>query len=94
MRINGFTLKETKNFVSRDNFVLTSMGIFLGCIAGAILGYVVTRVLEVAATHYIRTPSMKACLLAATIGGIFAYTMNKIALRRIKRLDLTDVNAN
>ena len=94
MRINGFTLKETENFVSRDNFVLTSMGIFLGCIIGVILGYVVTRVLEVAVTHYIRTPSIKACLIAAAIGGIFAYIMNKIALQRIKRLSLTEVNSN
>lgn len=94
MRINGFTLKETENFVSRDNFVLTFMGILFGCIMGAILGCVVIHVLEVAATHYIRTPSMKACLIAAVIGGIFAYVMNKIALRRIKRLNLTDVNSN
>jgi len=94
MRINGFTLKETESFVSRDNFVLTFLGILSGCTMGATLGYVVIRVLEVAATHYIRTPSMKACLIAAAIGGIFAYTMNKIALRRIKRLNLTDVNSN
>ncbi len=94
MRINGFTLKETENFVSRDNFVLTAMGIFLGWIAGAGLGYIVTLVLEVAFTHYIRTPSMKACLIAGAIGAVFAYIMNKIALRRIRRLNLTDVNAN
>lgn len=94
MRINGFTLKETENFVSRDNFVLTAMGILLGWIAGAGLGYIVTLVLEVAFTHYIRTPSMKACLIAGAIGAVFAYIMNKIALRRIRRLNLTDVNAN
>lgn len=94
MRINGFTLKETENFVSRDNFVLTSMGIGLGCIIGMIFGYIVTRVMEVASTHYIRTPSIRACLIAAVIGGILAYIMNKIALRRIRKLNLTDVNAN
>ncbi len=94
MRINGFTMKETKSFVSRDNFALTSIGILLGCIAGMILGYVVTRVLEVAFTHYIRTPSLKACLIASAIGAVFAYTMNRIALRRIKKLNLTEVNSN
>lgn len=94
MRINGFTLKETENFVSRDNFVLTSMGIVLGWIIGIIFGYIVTRVMEVASTHYIRTPSIRACLIAGVIGGILAYIMNKIALRRIRKLNLTDVNAN
>ena len=94
MRINGFTMKETKAFVSRDNVLLTSMGILLGWVLGMIFGYVVIRVLEVAMTHYVRTPSLKACLISATIGGVFAYIMNKIALRRIKKLNLTDVNAN
>lgn len=94
MRINGFTIKETENFVSRDNFVLTFMGIIVGWIAGAGLGYVVTLVLEVASSHYIRTPSIKACVIAGTIGAVFAYIMNKIALRRIRRFNLTDVNAN
>lgn len=94
MRINGFTLKETENFVSRDNFMLTALGIILGWIVGAAFGYVVTLVLEVASTHYIRTPSIKACLISGMIGAVFAYIMNKIALRRIRRLNLTDVNAN
>ena len=94
MRINGFTLKETEKFVSRDNFVLTAMGIVLGWMVGAGFGYVVTLVMEVASTHYIRTPSIRACLLSGVIGAFFAYIMNKIALRRIQRLNLTDVNAN
>ncbi len=94
MRINGFTIKETEDFVSKDNFVLTFIGILLGCIMGMLLGYVVTLVLEVGFTHYIRTPSLKACLSASAIGLVFAYTMNKIALRRLKKLNLTEVNSN
>ena len=94
MRINGFTIKETENFVSRDNVMLTALGIILGWIVGAGFGYVVTLVLEVASTHYIRTPSIRACLISGMIGAVFAYIMNRIALRRIKRLNLTDVNAN
>lgn len=94
MRINGFTMKETKAFVSRDNILLTAMGIFLGWILGMIFGYIVIHVLEVAMTHYIRTPSLKACLISGVIGAVFAYIMNKIALRKIHKLNLTNVNAN
>jgi ABC-type antimicrobial peptide transport system permease subunit len=94
MRINGFTMKETKDFVSRDNVLLTAMGILFGLLVGMVFGYIVVRVLEVAMTHYVRTPSWKACLISAAIGGGFAYIMNKIALRRIKKLNLTNVNAN
>ena len=94
MRINGFTLKETKAFVSRDNVLLTAMGILVGWIVGMVFGYIVVRVLEVAMTQYIRTPSLKACLISGVIGAVFAYIMNKIALLRIKKLNLTNVNAN
>jgi len=94
MRINGFTLKETKAFVSRDNFALTALGILTGWILGISLGYLVLRVLEVGSTHYIRTPSLQACLLATGICGCFSYIMNRIATRKISELNLTNVNAN
>lgn len=94
MRINGFTLKETRAFVSRDNFVLTALGIVAGMILGMILGHRVLLILEVGVNHYIRTPSWKACLIAAAICGIFAWAMNKLAVRRIEKLNLTNVNAN
>jgi len=94
MRINGFTLKETRVFVSRDNFVLTALGIVAGWIFGMILGYQVLRILEVGVNHYIRSPSWKACLIAGAICGIFAWAMNRIAVRRIAKLNLTNVNAN
>ena len=94
MRINGFTLKETRAFVSRDNFVLTALGIAVGWVIGMILGYQVLLILEVGVTHYIRTPSWKACLIAGAICGIFAWAMNKLAVRRIAKLNLTNVNAN
>ena len=94
MRINGFTLKETKAFVSWDNFVLTTLGILMGWVFGIILGYLVLRVLEVGVTHYIRTPSLNACLISAGICGCFSYLMNKIATRKISELNLTNVNSN
>lgn len=94
MRINGYTLKETKAFVSRDNFMLNVLGICLGWGIGIALSYLVIRVLEVSVTHYVRTPSVKACLIAAAIGGFFAFTMNRLALRRVSRLNMTNVNAN
>ena len=94
MRINGFTMKETKAFVSRDNFALTALGILMGWVIGMTLGYLVLRVLEVGVTHYVRTPSLEACLIATAICGSFAYLMNKIALRKIRRLNLTNINAN
>ena len=87
-------MEHIVRFVSRDNFVLTALGIVAGWILGMILGYQVLRILEVGVNHYIRTPSWKACLIAGAICGIFAWAMNKLAVRRIAKLNLTNVNAN
>lgn len=94
MRINGFTLHETKAFVSKDTFLMTVLGILAGWALGIVLGYQVLLILEVGVSHYVRTPSLPACLIAAAICGSFAYAMNKIAVRRIHTLNLTNVNAN
>ena len=74
--------------------MLTALGILLGWSCGMGLGYLVIRVLEVPIPHYVRAPSLKACIIAAAIGSFFAFVMNKIALQRIHRLNLADVNAN
>ena len=94
MRINGFTLRETKRFVSRDNSILTVMGLVIGCGVGMVLSYLVVRVMEVGPVRYIHTPNADAFLSAIVVAGVFAFTMNKFALRRIYRLNFIDINAN
>ncbi|MDO4565587.1 MAG: FtsX-like permease family protein [Clostridia bacterium] len=94
MRINGFTLKETRAYIYRDNIVLTIIGLLLGCGCGLGLGYVVIRFVEVEMEHFYRAPNLLACLYACAIGAAFALVVNFIALRRINTLNLTNVNGN
>ncbi|MGN1415738.1 MAG: FtsX-like permease family protein, partial [Oscillospiraceae bacterium] len=51
MRINGYTLKETKAYVYKDNIVLTLMGLILGSGFGIVLSYVVVRIIETGANR-------------------------------------------
>lgn len=96
MRINGYTLKETKSFVSKDNVVLTAMGLILGCAVGIPIAYFEVRIIEstTGPNHYVRTPNMFACALAIIVCIIFAWVVNKIALRKVDHLSLTNVNGN
>lgn len=94
MRVNGYTLAQTRGFVSRDNVVLTVLGLLLGCIAGIGLGYVDTHLVEAAAEHYVRDPNLLACLESVAVVGVFAVVVNIIALRRIAHLNLTNVSSN
>jgi len=94
MRVNGFTLKQTRAYVYKDNIVLTALGLLLGSGVGVGLAYVIIRFLEVDATRYVRDPNGKACLLACLVGAVFAFLVNLLALRRINHLNLTNVSGN
>lgn len=94
MRVNGCTVSQTRAYVSRDNVVLTVLGLLLGCLAGMGLGYIDTHIVEAGAEHYFRDPNLLACLESIAIVGVFAVIVNIIALRRIDKLNLTNVSSN
>ena len=94
MRINGYTLRETKTFVSKDNIVLIALGLIVGCGIGTPLAQLEVIIMETGTRRYITTPSLLACLLSAVICVIFALIINAIALRKINHLSLTNVSGN
>ena len=94
MRVNGYTLSQTRAYVSRDNVVLTVLGLLLGCLAGMGLGYIDTHMVEAGAEHYVRDPNLLACLESIAIVGVFAVIVNIIALKRVAHLNLTNVSSN
>lgn len=94
MRINGYSMKETRAYVYKDNIILTLLGLILGSGFGIVLSYVVVRIIETGASRYVRTPNIPACLYACAVGALFALIVNLIALRKIKHLNLTNVSGN
>lgn len=94
MRINGYSLKQTRAYVYKDNIILTLLGLILGSGFGVILSYLVVIIIETGASRYVRTPNIPACLYASAVGALFALIVNLIALRKIKHLNLTNVSGN
>ncbi len=94
MRINGYTIKQTKAYIYKDNIILTAVGLILGCGFGIALGYLDLRIIETGACRYVRDPNWTACLIACAICTVFAIGVNILALRRIEKLSLTNVSAN
>ncbi len=92
MRVNGYTLGETKAYIYKDNIVLTALGLLLGCGLGIGLAYVVVLIMERDPSYYVHEPRMLACLYACGVGVLFSVLVNVIALRRIDKLSLRDVS--
>ncbi len=94
MRINGYTLTETKAYIYKDNIVLTAIGLLVGSACGIGLGYLDIRIIETGACRYVRDPNFVACAIACGVVAVFAFLVNLLALRRVKKLNLTNVSSN
>ncbi len=92
MRVNGFTTKEVMRYALGETVVTTIFGILLGLASGAFLAYLILRFLEQAAFGYVRSISWQSVLLSALFTLGFVTVINAVALRKVKKLKLTDIN--
>ncbi|SCW68128.1 FtsX-like permease family protein [Ruminococcaceae bacterium YRB3002] len=90
MRINGFTVREVKKYISLELIVSTVVGILAGCGLGSLLGYRVLLLIEGTGLRFIRSIQLEAWGLSALITVIYAVIIAAIAMRKIKYLKLTD----
>ena len=91
MRVNGFSVREVKNYVSRETIVTTGIGLFLGVGGGAAMAYRIVRLVEQSFQQFDRSVNWLALLLSAAITAGFSWAINTAALRKVKHLKLTDV---
>lgn len=92
MRINGFTLKETKKFIKVSDIILTTCGLIIGVLVGIIIGSNIVKVIGNDNVCFVRTPSLTACLIGVSVSTVFSFIVNKLASRRIKHFPLTNLN--
>ncbi|MEE3408605.1 MAG: FtsX-like permease family protein, partial [Erysipelotrichaceae bacterium] len=90
MRVNGFTVKEVKNYVGKELIVNTAIGILLGLPLGGIMAYRIILLLE-NINCFDRSIYYPGGLIAAVVTAIFSFFISQSALRKVKDLKLTDV---
>ncbi len=91
MRVNGFTTKEVKNYVSREAFLTTLIGIILGVGGGLLMVQTIMPGLSKSYSHFDTTPNVWAILFSVVITIIFTVIIYHFALKKIKDLKLTDI---
>ncbi len=90
MRINGFTVREVKNYVGREMIMTTLIGIIIGLLAGSYIAYRIILLLEMI-NCFDRRVYFLGWLFAAAITGLFSALISAQALRKVKHLKLTDI---
>ena len=92
MRINGFSIGETKKYVYRDNIILTAIGILLGIGIGIGISIWMLNVLQGESDNFLTEPNLIACLTGAGLSIVFAIITNIIALRKIDKFKVYDLD--
>lgn len=93
MRINGFTVKELVGYLLRETVLTTAVGVILGIAAGCAIGAYIVRSVELPYAQFDRSIYAPAWLYAAGITVLFTVAINAIALKKVKKLKLTDAAA-
>ena len=91
MRINGFTVKELVGYLLRETVFTTAVGIVLGVAAGCGIGHYIVRSVELPYAQFDRGVCPRAWLYAVGITLLFTIVINAIALQKVKKLKLTDL---
>ena len=92
MRINGFSIGETKKYVYRDNIILVAIGILLGIGIGIGISIWMLNVLQGESDNFLTEPNLIACLTGAGLSIVFAIITNMIALRKIDKFKVYDLD--
>ena len=91
MRINGFSLGQTKRYVLTDIVVCTVVGVIAGVVLGLILAYRVIVLTEGAGLHFVKDVQPGALVLSIGLTLLYVFLVTFWAMRRIKDLKLSDL---
>ena len=92
LMINGFSVRNARQYIYRDTIVLTILGIVLGVIFGAVMGNVTILTLEPDMAYFAKCIDWPACGLGAATSAVLAFVLCSAALRRISKFKLSDIN--
>ncbi len=91
MRINGFSIKQTKGYLARETVVTTAAGTILGVLAGAIAAPPIIMMQEPLDIQFVRTFHPAAWIIAVLLEVVFAVIIYSLVFRKVKDLNFRDV---
>ncbi|MBQ6333563.1 MAG: FtsX-like permease family protein [Erysipelotrichaceae bacterium] len=91
MRINGYSIAKTKQYLARETIITTLTGLVLGVVLGAILSSRIIMAMEQPDTQFARDFNLKAWILAVVIESLFSFIVYAISFRKIDHLNFREI---
>lgn len=92
LMINGYYLEDAKRYIYSDTIFLTIIGTIFGCVIGSIMGNAAVSSFESNVTLFLHRIDIKACLIGGIGAMVLTFIICLIALRKISKFKLTDIN--
>lgn len=88
LKVLGFYDKEVDNYVTKENIILTIIGIIIGLFLGYFLTKVVISTVEIEKARFLHNINLNSYLITATISFIFTLIVNKVNHVKLKKIDM------
>lgn len=93
LMINGYKKKYAKKYIYTDTIFLTIISIIIGSVFGSIVGISTTQSLDTSSSTYMVQFVPQTYILAALITLVLCFIDSLIALRKIDKYKLTEINS-
>lgn len=90
LKVLGFYDKEVDNYITKENILLTILGIAIGLIAGYFLTKGVITTVEIEKARFIHQIKFNSYLYASIISGLFTLIVNIITHFNLKKIDMIE----
>ena len=90
--INGYPLRYARRYICADTVFLSTIGILIGLVLGVVLGAWDIRGMESDVCYFLHGIQPFACIGGVLFTAILVAVMTVIAVRKINRFRLSDIN--
>jgi len=91
MRVNGFTIKEAKGYLSKESILTTAAGLIIGVVVGAILTPLIIKGMQQPDLEFVKSFQPVAWGSAVGLEALFSIIINTLVYRKVKDLNLKDI---
>ena len=90
LKVLGFFDNEVDNYITKENLILTIIGIIFGLIFGHFLTYIVIGTVELENTRFLREISILSCIYSSLISLVFTFIVNFVTHHSLKKINMIE----